>query len=104
MVGGRRRENLHHFGALLGPALVEQPDQGQRGLLFDQIGAQRFSDRLLVAEDVEQVVDNLEGDPQLASESRQGLPLGLAGAGVVRAPISQQQAQSEAVLSAMISR
>ena len=79
----RRRENREQLGPLAGVGLAQKTNYRQRRLLLDQIGADRLAGGGLVAEDVEQIVGDLEGDPQILAEPGVGLaPIGV-GAGVM---------------------
>ena len=52
--------------------LLQDADQRQRRFLLQQVGAQRLAHRRLVAQHVQQVVGDLEGDAQFAGRTGPG--------------------------------
>ena len=72
MIAGARQQR-DHLGPLGLVGLLEHADQRQRRFLLEQIGAQRLADRGLVAQHVQQVVGDLEGDAQVEAVSGQGV-------------------------------
>ncbi len=52
------------------PPVCEQADQGERQFLLLQVGAQRFAGRLFLADEVEQIVGDLERHPHIAAIAR----------------------------------
>ena len=55
--------------------LAQQVDERQRHLAFAQVGADRLAERRRVAGEVEQVVDDLEGDAEVEAVFAQRLLL-----------------------------
>src|SRR5436305_14959528 len=66
-VTGRVRENFADFGRNAVRAIVEKADDGQRELLLLRIGTERLACSLLFADQVEQIVGDLEGHTDVAT-------------------------------------
>ena len=65
------RQELANFIVTLRRHLPQQMNQRQRQLLLFQIGPQRLPRVVFTSHNVEEVVGDLEGDPQRTTESVQ---------------------------------
>src|ERR1700676_3151393 len=59
------RQNCLHQFALLGVGNLESVDQGQCDFTFPQIVAYRFAKNFFAGGEIQNIVDQLEGDPQV---------------------------------------
>src|SRR5437870_1139349 len=69
----RRDRVAHDPRSLAVVRLPEQMNERQRYLAFTKIARERLADRLRVAREVEQVVYQLEGDPEIEAVLTKGL-------------------------------